>query len=44
MDSGVEVSEEDVTEDLPKVGMLAEENIVNEEPMPSGKGLMSRSV
>ena len=44
MDSGVEVSAEDVTEDLPKIDMLAEENIVNEEPMPSGKGLMSRSV
>jgi hypothetical protein len=45
MDSGVEVDEEDVTTtDLPKVDMLAEENIVNKEPMPSGKGLMSRSV
>jgi|TARA_R110000782_G_scaffold256555_3_gene345613 hypothetical protein len=44
MDSGVEVDEEDVTTDLPKVGMLAEENIVNEDPMPSGTGLMSRSV
>jgi len=44
MDSGVEVSAEDVTEDLPKIDMLAEENIVNKEPMPSGKGLMSRSV
>tara|TARA_R110001632_G_scaffold37609_3_gene95085 strand:+ start:1256 stop:1915 length:660 start_codon:yes stop_codon:yes gene_type:complete len=44
MESGVEVDEEDVTTDLPKVGMLAEENIVNEDPMPSGTGLMSRSV
>ena len=45
MDSGVEVDEEDVTTtDLPKIDMLAEENIVNKEPMPSGKGLMSRSV
>jgi len=44
MDSGVEVDEEDVTTDLPKVDMLAEENIVNEDPMPSGTGLMSRSV
>jgi hypothetical protein len=45
MDSGVEVDEEEVTTtDLPKVDMLAEENIVNKETMPSGKGLMSRSV
>ena len=36
--------EEEVSSDLPKVDMLAEENIINEEPMPSGKGLMSRSV
>jgi len=37
-------TEEEVSSDLPKVDMLAEENIINEEPMPSGKGLMSRSV
>jgi len=37
-------TEEEVSSDLPKVDILAEENIINEEPMPSGKGLMSRSV
>jgi len=39
-----DTEEEEVSSDLPKVDMLAEENIINEEPMPSGKGLMSRSV